>query len=81
MCPRNVDICLFPGLAALIRQNCKPHRVDPMNLQAWVSFFQRPWLASRQGIRWLTQKNFRVERFFLDTWGKFSISQVVKVSY
>ena len=50
MCPRNVDICLFPGLAALIRQNCKPHVVDPMNLQAWVVFFFNGlgWPAGRE---------------------------------
>lgn len=56
MCPRNVDICLFPGLAALIRQNCKPHRVDPM------IFFQRPWLA-REEIRTVPQIQKEVTAF------------------
>ena len=64
MCPRNVDICLFPGLAALIRQNCKPHVVDPMNLQAWVVFFSTALVGQQGGNPNSATDPKRSHRFF-----------------
>ncbi len=43
MCPQNVNICLFPGLAALVPQNCKPHRADPMNLHGFFTKTALGW--------------------------------------